>query len=126
MYKKIITAFMLFFSVVVFSQTFIEKYKKSISKKDGEITQWRYINLTVLFNEDSTGDIVFYYSDGRVVRFHQITDVEKNVTVKKEEYQIIECIESETFTLVAIQYFSDDQTLRVMSDKNNYIEFYKW
>ncbi len=125
MRRKLLTIFMLLFSMATFSQTFVEKYNKTISKEDGLITQWKPIDLTVVFNEDVTGDLVFYYGDGQITRFHQISGVKKSQTVKNEKYQLIQCIDSENGFKVGVQYFADDQTLRVVVDKNNYIEFYK-
>jgi hypothetical protein len=125
MKKLILSVLFMSLSVASFSQTFVEKYTTSISKKEGVFGEWKNTNVTVVFNEKETGDIVFYYDIGTSKRFHQIGDVSKDITKSKETYQIIMAIDSEDGTKVAIQLFDDDTTLRILIAEGYFVEFHK-
>lgn len=92
MKKLILSVLFLMISVSSFSQAFVKKYTSVIFEKAGVLGEWQDASLTVVFNEKETGDIVFYYKDGSVKRFHQVGDVEKNKTKSGESYQLIMCI----------------------------------
>jgi hypothetical protein len=125
MKKLFLSGLFLMFSVTLFSQTFVKKYTSLITERAGVIGEWQTTSMTVVFNESGTGDIVFYYADGSVKRFHQVGDVEENKTVAGQGYQIITCIDNQDGKQIAIQLFDDDTTLRVLIAKGYYVEFHK-
>lgn len=125
MKKQILLVLFLISFFTSFSQTFVEKYTTSISKKEGVFGEWKNTNVTVVFNEKETGDIVFYYDIGTSKRFYQIGDVSKDITISKETYQIIMAIDSEDGTKVAIQLFDNNTTLRVLIAEGYFVEFHK-
>jgi hypothetical protein len=125
MKKLILSVLFLMISVVSFSQTFVKKYTSAIAEKAGVLGEWQDVSVTVVFNEQKTGDIVFYYSNGNTKRFHQIGDVETNKTKSGEGYQIIYCIDNTDGNNVAIQLFDDNETLRILISKGYFVEFHK-
>jgi hypothetical protein len=114
MKKLILSVLFLMLSLASFSQTFVKKYTSAIAEKAGVLGEWKDISITVVFNEQKTGDIVFYYPNGTTKRFHQIGDVETNKTTSGEGYQIIYCIDNSDGKDVAIQLFDSNQTLRIL------------
>lgn len=125
MKKLFLSALLLMLSVVSFSQTFVNKYNSVIGEKAGVMGKWETISITVVFNEKDTGDIVFYYANGNVKRFHQVGDVTKDKTKSGDSYQIIICIDDEDGKKVALQLFDEDSTLRILISDGYYAEFHK-
>jgi hypothetical protein len=125
MKKLILSVLFLMLSLASFSQTFVKKYTSAIAEKAGVLGEWKDISITVVFNEQKTGDIVFYYPNGTTKRFHQIGDVETNKTTSGEGYQIIYCIDNSDGKDVAIQLFDDNETLRILISKGYFVEFHK-
>lgn len=113
------------FSLTSFSQTFVKKFTSAIAQKAGVFGDWEKVSLTVVFNEEETEDIVFYYSNGTTKRFHQIGDVEINTTKSGQGYQIIYCIDNSDGNDVAIQLFDDSKTLRILISKGYFVEFHR-
>ena len=70
MKKLILSLLFLMLSVASFSQTFVKKYTSAIAEKAGVLGEWQDISITVVFNEQKTGDIVFYYPNATTKRFH--------------------------------------------------------
>jgi hypothetical protein len=125
MKKLFLTLLFLMFSLTSFSQTFVKKYTSAIAEKAGVLEDWKEVSITVVFNEEDTGDIVFYYSNGNTKRFHQIGDVEKGKTKAGENYQIIYCIDNADAKKVAIQLFDEDSTLRILISEGYSVEFHR-
>ncbi len=125
MKKLILSVLFLMLSLASFSQTFVKKYTSAIAEKAGVLGEWQDISITVVFNEQKTGDIVFYYPNGTTKRFHQIGDVETNKTTSGEGYQIIYCIDNSDGKDVAIQLFDSNQTLRILLTKGYSVEFHR-
>lgn len=125
MKKLILSVLFLTFSLTSFSQTFVKKYTSVIAEKEGVMGNWQDTSVTVVFNEKGTGDIVFYYTNDTTKRFHQIGSPSEDKTVSGEPYQIISCIDNTDGSMVAIQLFDDDTTLRVLIAKGYFVEFRK-
>lgn len=124
--KKLFLSVLFFMlSVASFSQTFVKKYNSLIAEKAGVMGEWQNTSMTVVFNESVTGDIVFYYNDGTVKRFHQIGNVEENKTNSGQGYQIITCVDNQDGKQIAIQLFDDDTTLRILIAKGYFVEFHR-
>ena len=113
------------YNIKWYQQTFVKKYTSVITEKAGVLGEWKDASLTVVFNEVNTDDIVFYYSDGSVKRFHQVGDVKEDKTNSGEGYQLIMCIDDEDGTKVGLQLFDDDTTLRVLISEGYMVEFHK-
>jgi hypothetical protein len=105
-------------------ETFVKKYTSMIAVSNNVKGEWQSTDMTVVFNPKGVTDIVFYYPNGSIRTFHQITDMTKNVTTNGDAYQIVECLD-ESGDRVAIQLFDDDTCLRVIIDKGWFIEFHK-
>jgi hypothetical protein len=125
MKKLFLSLLFLMLSVASFSQTFVKKYNTLIAEKAGVMGEWQDTSMTVVFNESVTGDIVFYYNDGTVKRFHQVGNVEENKTVTGQGYQIITCIDNQDGKQIAIQLFDDDTALRILIAKGYFVEFHR-
>ena len=125
MKKLLLGALLLLSSFVCMAQeTFVKKYTSMIAVSNNVKGEWQSTDMTVVFNPKGVTDIVFYYPNGSIRTFHQITDMTKNVTTNGDAYQIVECLD-ESGDRVAIQLFDDDTCLRVIIDKGWFIEFHK-
>jgi len=125
MKKLFLSVLFLMFSVALFSQTFVNKYNSVIGSNAGVLGEWQDTSLTVVFNEKDTQDIVFYYANGNVKKFHQVGDVTEGKTKSGEGYQIIICIDDKDGKKVALQLFDEDSTLRILISDGYYAEFHK-
>jgi hypothetical protein len=125
MKKLLLGALLLLSSFVCMAQeTFVKKYTSMIAVSNNVKGEWQSTDMTVVFNPKGVTDIVFYYPNGSIRTFHQITDMTKDTTTNGDTYQIVECLD-ERGTKVAIQLFDDDTCLRVIIDKGWFIEFHK-
>jgi|694.fasta_scaffold19913_21 hypothetical protein len=125
MKKLLLGALLLLSSFVCMAQeTFVKKYTSMIAVSNNVKGEWQSTDMTVVFNPKGVTDIVFYYPNGSIRTFHQITDMTKDTTTNGDEYQIVECLD-ESGDRVAIQLFDDDTCLRVIIDKGWFIEFHK-
>jgi hypothetical protein len=125
MKKLILSVLFLMLSLASFSQTFVKKYTLAIAEKAGVLGEWQDVSVTVVFNEQKTNDIVFYYTNSSTKRFHQVGDVTEDKTKSGEGYQFITCIDDEDGNKVAIQLFNDDSVLRILISDGYYVEFHK-
>jgi hypothetical protein len=125
MKKLLLGALLLLSSFMCIAQeTFVKKYTSMIAVSNNVKGEWQSTDMTVVFNPKGVTDIVFYYPNGSIRTFHQITDMTKDTTTNGDTYQIVECLD-ERGTKVAIQLFDDDTCLRVIIDKGWFIEFHK-
>lgn len=126
MKKLLLGALLLLSSFMSFAQdTFIVEYTSCISFKDGVDQGWKDLNIAVVFNEKNTSDIVLYYGDGKTIRYKKTGKIVKDQTKSGDKYQFIECIDTSDGTIVGIQYFQSNETLRVIVQKGWYVEFHK-
>ena len=125
MKKLLLGALLLLSSFMCIAQeTFVKKYTSMIAVSNNVKGEWQSTDMTVVFNPKGVTDIVFYYPNGSIRTFHQITDMTKDTTTNGDAYQIVECLD-ESGDRVAIQLFEDDTCLRVIIDKGWFIEFHK-
>lgn len=101
-------------------ETFVQKYTSYVTKFDDKLSEWSDIDLTVVFNEKNTNNVVLYYPD-RTKTLYKIGNKDTNKTNDGEEYQIIECIDEEGNKL-SLQLFSDAMRIIIVG---GYIEFHK-
>jgi hypothetical protein len=124
--KKLFLGLLLLLSISMFSQeTFVKKYTSFITNNNYVLGKWESTDVTVVFNPKGIRDIVFYYTNGSVRTFHQVTSTESGKTKNNESYQIVECIDDEDGSKVAIQLFDDDTCLRIIIDAGYCIEFHR-
>jgi hypothetical protein len=124
--KKIFLGLLLLLSISMFSQeTFVKKYTSFITNNNYVLGKWERTDVTVVFNPKGIRDIVFYYTNGSVRTFHQVTSIQSGKTKNNDGYQIVECIDDEDGAKVAIQLFDDDTCLRIIIDAGYYIEFHR-
>lgn len=125
MKKLLLGALLLLSSFMCIAQeAFVKKYTSMISVSNNVRGEWKSTDITVVFNPKGVTDIVFYYPNGSIRTFHQITSPEKDKTTNGDEYQIVQCLD-ESGDQVAIQLFDDDTCLRIIIDKGWFIEFHK-
>jgi hypothetical protein len=123
--KKLLLGALLLLSMCTFAQeAFVKKYTSMISVSNNVKGEWKKTDITVVFNAKGLTDIVFYYPNGSIRTFHQITSPEKDKTTNGDTYQIVQCLD-ESGDQVAIQLFDDDTCLRIIIDKGWFIEFHK-
>ena len=125
--KKLLLLALILSSFVCIAQensTFVEKYTSTISKTDGVLQPWKKTDLTVVFNSNGTTDIVFYYTNGKTIKFYRIGNVEEGVTTGGHEYQLAQCIDKDG-TKVIMQLFSNNSCLRLTLAEGYMIEFHK-
>jgi hypothetical protein len=124
--KKIFFGLLLLLNTSMFSQeTFVKKYTSFITNNNYVLGKWEKTDVTVVFNPKGIKDIVFYYTNGSIRTFHQVTNTQSGKTKNNDSYQIVECIDDEDGAKVAIQLFDDDTCLRVIIDAGYYIEFHR-
>jgi hypothetical protein len=123
--KKLLLGALLTLSITVSAQdTFVKKYTSYVTKVKDVLQPWVQSEITVVFNADNVRDIVFYYTDGKVKRLHQITGATEGKTVGGDGYQIIECVDTDGVS-ITLQLFDDDRCLRLIIIDGYLIEFHK-
>lgn len=100
---------------------FVRKYTSYVTKIDDKLSDWKETDLTVVFNEKGTDNVVMYYP-AKTLTFYKVGTVKKDMTTNGEEYQIIECVDDDGIKL-SLQLFSDS-TLRILM-QGGFIEFHK-
>ena len=124
--KKLLLLSMLLFGTTSFAQeTFILKYTSFITKEDNVIQPERFMNVTVVFNEKKTTDVVLYYDSGATIRYNTYGGTEKVTTKGGEKTQTIKALDSADGKEVLLQLFESTGTLRIIIANGWFIEFYK-
>lgn len=124
MKKILITLILCLCSLNIYCQDiFTRNYKYMIVKRNDVIKPMESITLTVVFNPNNTKGVKFYYPDGKVTFFYQVTGVKKGTTKGGQEYQIMDVVSSENGDELTIQLF--ENILRVIFSAGNTIEFYE-
>ena len=123
--KKLILGLMILLSVhvCIAQEQFAKTYTSMISMKNYVKSKWSAVDLTVVFNEKDKKDIILYYSSGKKMKFHQISDVYEDKTTAGEYYQSIECIDQDG-DKVLLQLFDDDTCLRILICPGTFVEFH--
>lgn len=124
MKKLFLSVLFLMLSVASFSQPFVNKYTSVINKEAGVLGDWKDTSITVVFNEETTSDIVIYYQNGTEKRFHRIGEISIDKTSDGDEYQFFLCIDDEDGRKLAFQLFEETSTLRIIISDGNYVEFH--
>lgn len=124
--KKLLLLSMLLFGTTSFAQeTFILKYTSFITKEDNVIQPERFMNVTVVFNEKKTTDVVLYYDSGATIRYNTYGGTEKVTTKGGEKTQTVKALDSADGKEVLLQLFESTGTLRIIIANGWFIEFYK-
>ena len=123
MKKTIIIIILLICNLNFAQNTFTKKYNTMYTKLDYKIQEPTKGDVTIVFNEKNTDDIVIYHKDGNIIRLHVISSVEEGKNDDGLKYQLIKCIDAENGKAMLLQLF-EDSTLRILIDKGYSIEFY--
>lgn len=124
--KKLLLLAILLFGTITFAQeTFILKYTSFITKEDNVIQPERFMNVTVVFNEKKTTDVVLYYDSGATIRYNTYGGTEKVTTKGGEKTQTVKALDSADGKEVLLQLFESTGTLRIIIANGWFIEFYK-
>ena len=121
--KKLLLVALLLLSILSYSQeTFVNKYTVFMTKIDGVESEVKPAEIVFVFNEGKTTDIVIHGTKDtiRLYRTKEIVDGKSN---EGNEYQLLECIESETGDRYVVQLFKDTVRLFI-NDSPDYIEHY--
>lgn len=122
MKKLLFTILFTTISLSAFAQdTFVEKYTSYSMNTDNVLSEMKPIDVTFVFNEGNTTDIVIY-GLSEVKRFYRTGDIKKGKTTGGYEYQLVDCIQSKTGTLTVIQLF--DTAVRIFIGED-YVEYQK-
>ena len=124
--KKLLLLAMFLFGTMTFAQeTFILKYTSFITKEDNVIQPERFMNVTVVFNQKKTTDVVLYYDSGATIRYNTYGGTEKVTTKGGEKTQTVKALDSADGKEVLLQLFESTGTLRIIIANGWFIEFYK-
>jgi hypothetical protein len=102
-------------------KTFVEKYTSYVTNINDITSETKIASVTIIFNAEDTTDILIYTSDSpkRLYRTGEIINGKSNGGF---EYQLVNCIDSETGKQVIVQLFKDACRVFMESD---YIEYDK-
>lgn len=122
MKKRNLIILIILLNVVVANaqETFVRKYTKCISKVNEKLSDWEEIDLTVVFNEKKTNNVVLYYPNKTII-LYKIGSVEASKTNSGDEYQLVECIDGDGEKVI-LQLFYDAMRLII---RGSYIEFHQ-
>ncbi len=124
--KKLLLLTMLLFATMTFAQdTFIVKYTSCITKENFVLQPEKFMNVTVVFNEKNTNDVVLYYDNGAVIRYNTFGGIEKITTKSGFTTQLLKALDSSDGNEVLLQIFEESGTFRIIIAEGWFIEFYK-
>ena len=107
MKKKLFIISIALISILCSAQkTFVEKYTSYVTNVNNKISEAKYATVTVIFNDGDTTDIIVYATD-EPKRFYRTGKITKGKSTSGYEYQLVNCIDSETGKEVQIQLFDD-------------------
>lgn len=90
--KKILTIFLLFFTVSLFAQNSGERFRRDFNyfsvHLDGEWSSPVESSTTFVFNVNDNGDLIYYSPQGKRHDFRNIRKLESGVTLSGEDYQV--------------------------------------
>jgi hypothetical protein len=69
--------------------------------------------------------IKFYYANGEITEYYQVSDLTEGKTKSGEEYQLIEIVDKEEGVKIILQLFDKIGVLRLIFSAGNTIEFYE-
>lgn len=107
--------------VSIAQETFVNKYTSYVTNIKDVISEMKATEVTIVFNEGNTTDIVVYAKSG-AKRFYRTGEVRKGKTNGGYEYQWVDCIQEETGYKASIQLFDD--ACRIFFDAD-YVEYQK-
>jgi hypothetical protein len=124
--KKIIIFSLLLLSITTFSQeTFVRNYKYMIVTENDVSGINKKAELTVVFNPNKQKGIKFYYANGKIAEYYQVSDLTEGKTEAGQEYQLIEIVDKEEGLKIILQLFDKIGVLRLIFSAGNTIEFYE-
>lgn len=118
--KVLIISFLFGVSLCNAQDSFVKKYTSYITKTNDKLSEWEDTDLTVVFNEKGTNNVVLYYP-GKTKTFYKIGNIEKDKTKSGEDYQVIQCVDDDGNKL-SLQLFVD--AMRIIFD-GGFVEFHE-
>ena len=103
------------------AQTFVEKYNSYVTNVKDKISEPKFATITVIFNDGDTTDIVVYATD-EPKRFYRTGNITKGKSNGGYDYQLVNCIDSQSGKEIQIQLFDDACRIFMGTD---YIEYDK-
>lgn len=101
-------------------EKFVEKYT-TYSKSTDSKNELHPTNITIVFNEEGTTDIVVYGLE-KAKKFYKVGAIEKGKTKSGYEYQFVPYVDAEDGTKVFFQVFDTACRIFVGSE---YVEYQK-
>ena len=123
---KKITLLVLLTTTLCFAQssTFVKKYNSYVIEKNNIKESRKYGEVTVVFNNNEQKEIVFYYASGSIKKYYQITEIKEGNTANGDGFQVVDCVDSITGKIVALQLFDDGTCLRLFISSTIFIEMH--
>ena len=113
----------LMLSMASFAQnTFVHKYTYYYTKQNGVVDDGKKTDVTIVFNEKNTGNIVMYFGTTKKV-LYKTGELEKNESTGGYKYQYIECVDDEGKS-IGFQFFDDSGTVRLIYS-DGFLEFHQ-
>ena len=124
--KKLIIIIGLLLGTIVYSQeSFVKTYKSYISIEKDVASPELKTTVTVVFNHNGEKLIRFYFPNDKIETYRQVSQIEIGETTGGYKYQYIDAVSTLDGSSVGLQLFDDNDTLRVILEKGDVVEFYE-
>jgi hypothetical protein len=125
MKKLIIIAILLLSTITYAQETFVRTYKSYIYTKNDVKEEEKEASLTIVFNYQGEKIIKFYWPNGKIESYRQVSKLEKGKTEGGYEYQYIDIVSLEDGVEVGFQLFDNINTARIIFNSGDTMEFYE-
>jgi hypothetical protein len=123
MKKLLLLIALLLCSVISFAQnTFVRKYTFYYTKENGVVDEGQKADVTVVFNEKGTGNIILYLGTKKRT-LYKTGELQNNETEGGYKYQYIDCVDDEGKN-IGFQFFDDSGTMRLIYS-DGFLEFHE-
>jgi len=123
MRKILLLIALLLCSVISLAQnTFVRKYTFYYTKQNGVVYEGKKTDVTVVFNEKNTGNIVLYFGTKKKT-LYKTGELENNQSEGGYKYQYIDCVDEDGKN-IGFQFFDDSGTMRLIYS-DGFLEFHE-
>ncbi len=118
--KKLILLSALFISLTINAQSFSSYYDHVIKRDrvNNELSEWEQTNLIAIFSGDDKGDVVLYFSTGKVQRYTKTGKIIEGVSKNGFKYRYIHTVDEHKVHTI-LQLF-DNGVFRVHTQDETY------
>jgi hypothetical protein len=123
MKKLLLLIALLLCSVVCLAQkTFVRKYTYYYTKENGVIDDGQKTDVTIVFNQKDTGNIIMYYGTTKRT-LYKTGQLENSQSEGGHKYQYIECVDDDG-KAIGFQFFDETGTVRLIYS-DGFLEFHE-